>query len=156
MSTHQQANSHRDTKYMVLYSCLAVYVLLGIMFFSSIGEQYYYEYNTIRGTSNEIAIDSLVKVGNYQLALDMTDSLIANKSRGLRQYAYFDRYLPERERYEASIQRAEVYDLRWKRIEILLSWNHDDELYKALKDYSKIIGYHQEEANALLNQLKNK
>ena len=145
----------KDLRRILCVSVCLIITLISLLIFSPLAEQYYVE-GTLRGTSNEITIDSLVKVENYQLALDMTDTLIANKSKGLRQFAYFDRYSPERERYEISIQRAEIYDLQWKRIEILLSWNHGDELYKALKDYSKIIGYHQEEANALLNQLKNK
>ena len=145
----------KDLRCILCVSVCLIITLISLLIFSPLSEQYYVE-GTLRGTSNEITIDSLVKVENYQLALDLTDTLIANKSKGLRQFAYFDRYLPERERYEISIQRAEIYDLQWKRIEILLSWNHDEELEKALKDYSKIIGYHQEEASTLLNQLKNK
>ena len=52
--------------------------------------------------------------------------------------------------------RADVYELQWKRIEILKATNQTDALRGALEDYVDVIGYNQEATEALLKQLNSK
>lgn len=92
----------------------------------------------------------------YQGALHWVDSIIEKKSSDLPRFTYFDRFLSEQRRYEVGVLRAEIYDLQWKRIEILQAKNDDGELKTALNNYCGIIGYNQKRAKALLNQLKDR
>ena len=98
----------------------------------------------------------MVEAKEYQSALVRVDSIIADKEKDLPRFAYFDRFLSEQERYDASVARAEIYDLQWKRIEILQAKNDAVTLKAALDDYADIIGYNQKRAKALLKQIKEK
>ena len=88
--------------------------------------------------------------------MNLVDSLIEVKSQNLPRFAYFDRFLSEDEQYDVPNARAEIYDLQWKRIEILKTMGRTDDLRDALKDYSKVIGYNQNAAKSMLKQLNSK
>lgn len=70
-------------------------------------------------------------------------------------FAYFDRFLSEEEWMDVANARADVYELQWKRIEVLKATNQIDALRDALEDYVDVIGYNQEAAESLLKQLNN-
>ena len=108
---------------------------------------------TIQELFNEWELDSLIEDKEYQNALSRVDSIIADKGHDLSCFAYFDRFLPKKERYDAGVIRAEIYDLQWKRIEILHAKSDEAVLKSALEDYADIIGYNQERAKALLKQI---
>lgn len=143
----------RDLKRIICVSSLFVLVLICVMVFSPLATQFNEDYVS-RGTTNEWEIDSLMQNRDYQAALLRVDSVLVMKSCNLPRLAYFDRFLSEKERYGVSVQRAEIYDLQWKRIEILQAKNDYALLEKALEDYIRIIGYNQQRAKALLNQVK--
>ena len=145
----------RDLKRILCASSISILVLFGVMVFSPLATQFDDE-GLSRGTGNEWALDSLVEAKEFQIALNRVDSIISLKGHDLPRYAYFDRFLSEKERYDASILRAEIYDLQWKRIEILKAINDEATLKATLEDYSNIIGYNQERAQSLLNQINEK
>lgn len=139
-------------KRILCASSIFILVLFGVMVFSPLASQFDDEGGAIKGGMSEWDIDSLVEAKEYQTALNSVDSVITEKGHGLPRFAYFDRFLSEKERYDASVLRAEIYDLQWKRIEILQAKNDNVALRAALEDYSGIIGYNQERAKSLLNQ----
>lgn len=143
----------RDLKRILCASTLSVVILIGVMIFSPLASQFDDD-GLSRGVACEWELDSLIQAKEFQGALITVDSIIADKKSGLPRFAYFDRFLPEQERYDASVARAEIYDLQWKRVEILLAKRDEAALRSALEDYADIIGYNQERAKALLNQIK--
>ena len=143
----------RDLKRIMCASTLSVVILIGVMILSPLASQFDDD-GLSRGAASEYELDSLVEAKEYQSALVRVDSIIADKKCGLPRFAYFDRFLSEQERYDASVARAEIYDLQWKRIEILKAKKDEATLKSALEDYADIIGYNQERAKALLNQIK--
>ena len=143
----------RDLKRILCASTLSVVILVGVMIFSPLASQFD-DKGLIRGASSEWELDSLVEAKEYQSALSRVDSIIADKKSDLPRFTYFDRFLSEQERYDASVARAEIYDLQWKRIEILQAKRDEAVLKSALEDYADIIGYNQERAKALLKQIK--
>lgn len=146
-------NISRDLKRILCASTLSVVILIGVMIFSPLASQFDDD-GLSRGAASEWELDSLVQAKEYQSALVRVDSIIADKKSGLSRFAYFDRFLSEQERYDASVTRAEIYDLQWKRIVILQAKKDEVALKSALEDYADIIGYNQERAKALLNQIK--
>ncbi len=155
MSKKDKKDVRRDTRRVLCISSLVVIILVGVMIFSPFASQYN-DRSLSRGVANEWEIDSLVKSKEYTGALNIVDSLITNKKQDLPRYAYFDRFLSEKERYETNILRAEIYDLQWRRIEILKAKNDMKTLKRALEDYCGIIGYNQQQAKALLKQINDK
>ena len=146
---------NRDLKRILCVSSLFVVILVGVMMFSPLASQFNDD-GLSRGTASAWELDSLVEAKKFHAALVRVDSTIAEKEMDLPHIAYFDRFLSEQERYNASVARAEIYDLQWKRIEILQAKHDETALKSALEDYSGIIGYNQERAKVLLNQIKKK
>lgn len=126
-----------------------------MMVFSPLASRFE-EGGAIKGGESYWELDSLVQSKEYQKALIRVDSIITQRNRDLPRIAFFDRFLPKQERYDAYVARAEIYDLQWKRIEILQAKSDGVALEVALEDYSDVIGYNQERAKALLNQIKRK
>lgn len=109
-----------------------------------------------RGSSWEMDIEELVNANQHNQALNLVDSLIEVKSQDLPRFAYFDRFLSEEERMDVANARADIYELQWKQIELLKATNQTDALRDALDDYIDVIGYNQEAAESMLNQLNSK
>ena len=145
----------RDMRRILCASCLFIIILVGVLFFSPLASQFDND-GLGRGSGSQWELDSLIEAKEYQSALAKVDSIITEKGHDLPRFAYFDRFLSEKGRYDASVARAEIYDLQWKRIEILLAKHDEVELKVALEDYSDIIGYNQEQAKALLKQINKK
>ncbi len=148
-------NSHNtDIIKLMIFSSSIVIGIICIMFFSPLAAQFTDE--DARGGVINIKVEELMDNEKYPEALNYVDSLIDDKSRELPRFAYFDRFLSEKERYNAMNARADVYDLQWTKITLLQKTNDREALITILKDYSKIIGYNQDQAIALLNELKEK
>ena len=146
---------YKDLKYLVGGSSVMILALVGVMFFSPLSSQFTDD-SVSRGSSWEMDIEELINTNQYNPALNLVDSLIEVKSQDLPRFAYFDRFLSEDERMDAANARADIYELQWKRIELLKATNQTDALRIALEDYVDVIGYNQEVAEALLKQLNNK
>ena len=146
---------YKDLKYLVGGSSVMILTLVIIMFFSPLSSQFT-NGNVSRGSSWEMDIDELVNANQAKQALNLVDSLIEVKSKELPRFAYFDRFLSEDEKIDAANARADIYELQWKRIEILNLTNQAESLRDELEDYVNIIGYNQEAAEVMLKQLNNK
>ena len=150
-----QEYMYKDLKYLVGGSSVVILALVGVMFFSPLSSQFTDD-SVSRGSSWIIDVDELINENQEEQALRLVDSLIKVKSQNLPRFAYFDRFLSEDERMDAANARADVYELQWKRIEILKATNQINALRDALGDYVNVIGYNQEAAERMLNQLNSK
>lgn len=146
---------YKDLKYLIGSSSVMILALVGVMFFSPLSSQFTDD-SVSRGSSWEMNIEELVNANQHNQALNLVDSLIEVKSKDLPRIAYLDRFLSEDERMDAANARADVYELQWKRIEILKATNQINALRDALGDYVNVIGYNQEVAERMLNQLNSK
>lgn len=146
---------YKDVKYLIGCSSAMIMALVGVMFFSSLSSQFADD-SVSRGSSWEMDVDELINHNQEEQALHLVDSLIEVKSQNLPRFAYFDRFLSEDERMDVANARADVYELQWKRIEILKATNQINALRDALEDYVDVIGYNQEAAEVLLKQLNSK
>lgn len=155
MKQNNLKNIYEELIHIVGGTVLVVLALVGVMFFSPLSIQFVDE-GVSRGSSWEMDIDELVNANQAKQALNLVDSLIEVKSQNLPCFAYFDRFLSEDERMDAANARADIYELQWKRIEILNSTNQTESLRDALEDYVSVIGYNQEAAEVMLKQLNSK
>ena len=146
---------YKDLKYFVGGSSVVILALVGVMFFSPLSSQFTDD-SVSRGSSWIIDVDELINENQEEQALRLVDSLIEVKSQDLPRFAYFDRFLSEDERMDVANARADIYELQWKRIEILKATNQIGALRDALEDYVDVIGYNQEVAESMLNQLNSK
>lgn len=137
---------------MVSVSICSVLVLLAIMMFSPLAVQFDDE-GPAKGAASYYEIDSLMEAHNYQRALWMVDSAIADNGDGLHEFPYFDRFFSDEDYYESLIRRAEIYDLQWKRMEIEMAIGETENLKRDLKRYSRIVGCHLENAKAMLDRI---
>lgn len=145
---------YKDLKYLVGGSSVIILALVGVMFFSPLSSQFIDD-SVSRGSSWIIDVDELINDNQEEQALRLVDSLIEVKSKDIPRIAYLDRFLSEDERMDAANARADIYELQWKRIEILKATNQTNVLRDALEDYVDVIGYNQEVAESMLNQLNN-
>lgn len=146
---------YNDLKRIIYASVAAILLLVGVMFFSPLSLQFN-DADAVRGSCQDMNINDFVDAGQAECALNIIDSLIGVKGKKLPRFAFFDRYLPEDERMNVANARADIYELQWKRIEILKATNQDSALCEALEDYVNVIGYNQETAEMMLKQLNDK
>lgn len=146
---------YKDLKYLIGGSSVIIIALVGVMFFSPLSSQFTDD-SVSRGSSWIIDVDELINNNQEEQALRLVDSLIEVKSQDLPRFAYFDRFLSADERMDAANARADVYELQWKRIEILKATNQINALRDALEDYVDVIGYNQDAAKALLKPINSK
>ena len=125
---------YKDLKYLIGGSSVMILALVGVMFFSPLSSQFADD-SVSRGSSWEMDIEELINTNQYNPALNLVDSLIEVKSQDLPRFSYFDRFLSEDERMDAANARADIYELQWKRIELLKATNQTGALRIALEDY---------------------
>lgn len=148
-------NINSEIRFIVSCSGCIILALVGVMFFSPLSSQFIDD-SVSRGSSWVMDVDELINHNQEEQALHLVDSLIEVKSQNLPRFAYFDRFLSEDERMEVANARADIYELQWKRIELLKVTCQVDALRDALEDYVDVIGYNQEAAEVLLKQLNSK
>ena len=146
---------YKELKYLIGGSSVIIIALVGVMFFSPLSSQFTDD-SVSRGSSWIIDVDELINENQEEQALRLVDSLIEVKSQDLPRFAYFDRFLSEDEQMDVANARADVYELQWKRIEILKATNQINALRDALEDYVDVIGYNQDAAKALLKPINSK
>ena len=146
---------NKDLKYLIGGSSAIIMALVGVMFFSPLSLQFADD-SISRGSSWEMDVEELISHNQEEQALHLVDSLIEVKSQDLPRFAYFDRFLSEDERMDIANARADIYELQWKRIEILKATNQMDALRDALEEYIDVIGYNQEAAEGMLKQLNSR
>lgn len=150
-----KTSKHKDLKYLVGGSSVIILALVSVMFFSPLSSQFADDSGS-RGSSWEMDVDEFINHNQEERALHLVDSLIEVKSQDLPRFAYFDRFLSEDERMDVANARADIYEMQWKRIEILKATNQTDALRGALEDYVDVIGYNQDAAKALLKPINSK
>ena len=148
-------NINSEIRFIVGCSGGIILALVGVMFFSPLSSQFTDD-SISRGSSWVIDVDELINHNQEEQALRLVDSLIEVKSQDLPRFAYLDRFLSEDERMDVANARADIYELQWKRIEILKATNQIGALRDALEDYVDVIGYNQEVAESMLNHLNSK
>ena len=146
---------YKELKYLIGGSSVIIIALVGVMFFSPLSSQFTDD-SVSRGSSWIIDVDELINENQEEQALRLVDSLIEVKSQDLPRFAYFDRFMSEDERMDVANARADVYELQWKRIEILKATNQINALRDALEDYVDVIGYNQDAAKTLLKPINSK
>lgn len=144
----------KDLRRMVFVSGIVVFGLVGFMLFSPLSSQFTEE-GSVRGESWETEISEYISTKNYPQALLVVDSIIKSKQEGLPRFSYMDRFLAEEERVDVANARADLYELQWKRINILKEMGNRAPLVEALNDYCTVIGYNQDKAKAMLGSLEN-
>ena len=142
----------KDLRYIISSSGIMILALVIIMIYSPLALQFN-EDGASRGGYWDTEISRLLLSNQPEKALNIVDSLINDKSKNLHKIAYFDRFLSEDQRIEASIARVDIYDLQWMRFEILQTIKPDSDFIGELERYSRIIGYNQEKAEILLHKL---
>ena len=146
---------YKDLKYLIGGSSVIIIALVGVMFFSPLSSQFADD-SVSRGSSWKMDVEELINHNQEEQALHLVDSLIEVKSQDLPRFAYFDRFLSEDERMDVANARVDIYELQWKQIELLKATHQTDVLRDALEDYVDVIGYNQEAAERMLNQLNSK
>lgn len=140
----------KDLKYFIYGSGVMIASLLCVMVFSPLSMQF--SMKEINSSSSwEGKVNRLMSA---EAALKMVEEEIAEKSEELPRIAYFDRFLSADKRHDVQKTRTDIYELHWKRIELLEFMNETDALREALEDYSKVIGYNQDTAKTMLDRLK--
>ena len=142
----------KDLKQVLAVSITFILSLIGVMLFSPFASQFYDAHG--RGVSCAPTLDQLIINKEYEEAFCFVNSEIEGLEDSVPRIAYLDRFLPKEKRYEASLKRLEIYELQWKRIEILSMMGDYSTLRQSLKKYTSIIGYHQEDAKEMLNQME--
>lgn len=146
---------YKDLKYIIGGSAILILFLVCVMFFSPLSSQFTDAYDgALRGSLCEADVNELLDSNQYEQALYLVDSLIEAKSKDIPDIAYFDRFLPEDERYKVINARVDIYELQWLRIEILKSINDLQSLHDALEKYVRVIGYNQDSAAIMLQTIK--
>lgn len=153
MAKKEQNGTRKGLIQILSISGIASFTIVMVMVFSPLATQFG-EGGALRGESSTAELDSILSLQDYSAALHWVDSCITENERDLPRYAYFDRFLSEEERYDVSLRRSELYDLRWTRISILKQMDDKAALKEALEDYCGIIGYNQDQAKEMLNQIK--
>lgn len=143
-----------DLMHIPVVSCVCIIGLVAFMFFSPLSLQFTEE-GVGRGDSWEPEVMEYMAIKNYTYALNMVDSIITIKQEELPRFPYLDRFLSEEERVNVANARADIYDLQWKRIEILKEMGNRASLVEALKDYCIVIGYNQDKAKVMLDSLES-
>ena len=140
----------KSLKYFICGSVVLIAALLGVMFFSPLSLQF----TSSNLNYDPLCVDKVNRLMSAQEALSIVDRQIAQKSENLPHWPYFDRFLSQQDRSDAAIARADIYELQWKRIELLEIMNETEKLRDALEAYSKIIGYNQDKAISMLDRLR--
>lgn len=140
---------------MVIFSGIAVMGLVAFMLFSPLSLQFTEE--CVRGSiSSGDQVSDIISQKELLHTLDVVDSTISSKEKGLPRFAYLDRFLDEDERIVAANARADIYELQWRRIGLLKVTGDQASLVDALRAYSRIIGYNQAKAEAMLHSITEK
>ena len=141
-------------------ACIAVgiFVVKSIFFVSSPTDGNYMMPNfgteaIYRAGNRDISlIDSLIAGKQYTFALSSVDSLINETNKHLKSYETKDS-LSERDRYKIELYEADLYELEWRQIHLLLVLDKKDEAIQRLIRFCSQDEEYKSEADSLLNTL---
>lgn len=104
------------------------------------------------GNSDLSSLDSLITAKNYATALSSVDSLINETNKQLQVYETKDS-LTERDEYKVEQYKADLYEMEWRKIHLLLALSKKDEAIRYLIQFSSQEGMYKFEADSLLETL---
>lgn len=76
---------------------------------------------------------------------------IESISSTLPSFSYMDRFYSKEKREQFRVARSEIYELQWKRIQLLQENKQHEALKEALEEYIKVVGHYQTDAKRMLN-----
>lgn len=149
-------STRRDTIRFIGISCCFILVLSSVMVLSP----WSYQFDGAASPSKSDVFrgddDVFGESTNPELELAEITTSIESLSSALPSCSYFDRFYSKEKRDEFKEARAEIYELQWKRIILLQETKQTEILNEVLKDYVKVIGHHQTDAEHILNSLSAK
>lgn len=149
-------STRRDTICFIGISSCFILVLSSVMVLSP--WSYQFDGAASPSTSDVLRGDGDVygESRDPELELAEISASIESLSSSLPSYSYFDRFYSKEKREEFKGARTEIYELQWKRISLLQETNQTETLNEVLKDYVKVIGHYQTDAEHILNSLSEK
>lgn len=149
-------STRRDTIRFIGISSCFILVLFSVMVLSP--WSYQFDGAASLSTSDVFRGDGDVFGESVDPELELAEisSSIESLSSALPSYSYFDRFYSKEKREEFKEARAEIYELQWKRIILLQETKQTETLKEVLKDYVKVIGHHQADAEHILNSQSTK
>lgn len=107
-----------------------------------------------RSSNSDLSsLDSLITTKNYAAALSSVDLLINEADKQLQVYEAKDS-LTERDEYKIEQYKANLYELEWRKIHLLLALDKKEEAIHRLIRFSSQDGAYRFEADSLLKTLK--
>lgn len=97
-------------------------------------------------------LDRLIAEGDYASSLTMADSLVREFEKELNSYEPAP--LSERDAYRRDLASYELYEVRWRRVNLLFGLKRNDEALKELSSFRTLDGSHKAEADSLFNLMK--
>lgn len=145
----------------VIVACMVIgiYVVKSVFFVSSPSNGNYIMPDFGSGilynahNSDILLIDSLIAGNQYAIALSSVDSLVNETIEQLKAYEEKDS-LTEKDIYNVELNRANLYELEWRQIHLLLALNKKEEAIPLLLRFSSQDGMYKYEADSLLKTLK--
>lgn len=111
------------------------------------GEVYY------RGGDKSIArLDSMIAMKQYDRAIATVDSLIAECDKAVERFAQKDS-LTAKDTYRLSVCQDEIYELEWRRINLLVAVGQTQRAREALVKYVGKDGQYRQKAEELLKSM---
>lgn len=98
------------------------------------------------------SLDRLIAGGDYAASLTMADSLVIELENEIK--AYGTAPLSDRDAYRRDLASYELYEVRWRRVNLLFGLKRNDEALKELSSFRTLDGSHKAEADSLFNLMK--
>lgn len=109
-----------------------------------------------RGGDDSITeVDSLIKAKDYDIALSRIDTLISECKDNISALELTDS-LTEKDAYRLKEYEQDLYQLEWRRINLLLATDNEQGAKQALETFIKKSGKYSQQADSLLRTLTNK
>lgn len=98
------------------------------------------------------SLDRLIAGGDYAASLTMADSLVIELENEIK--AYGTAPLSDRDAYRRDLAACELYEVRWRRVNLLFGLKRNDDALKELASFRTLDGCHKAEADSLFNLIK--
>lgn len=97
-------------------------------------------------------IDSMITSGQYSSALDRVNQLCDRYDSDINAFKAVESPTEE-QAYEQALTEEIVYNLGWRKINLLIALDRDDEALPLIREYRFKIGPHQKDAHELWRKL---
>lgn len=107
------------------------------------------------GDNGLVEVDSLINAKDYDIALSRIDALISGCKDNISALELTDS-LPDKDAYRLKEYEQDLYQLEWRRINLLLATDNEQDGKQALESFIKKGGEYSHQADSLLITLTNK